>query len=361
MCRHFKNFYFQPDNILAISTSGNFTQNFDFKLADFGLATFLAADENGDHFARGKCGTPRYLAPEQGKGRKYSFGADIFSLGCVCVFYANQGRHLFKNQDEIENWGGGVMEEVLDSDQNSADLVDLVGKMVRLEQKERPSAKEILEQCTDARKSCSNPKGPDVLPSKRSLTFPDSKGPELPSVRGLSFLDSREFVPRPKETSETLHNEPRKSLSNPKKKRKFEEENEEDSEGGKPEKKVADRKEIGDKENEEVEEGEKKEENAKQRSLENRAKKKKEEEKIEKEKRKVEVEKEQKEEKVEKKKVEAEKKVEVEERENDDKFRRRLEELADKALLNPTEALAELTRRREKNLDDSLDDLLEDD
>ena len=35
------------------------------------------------------------------------------------------------------------MEEVLDSDQNSADLVDLVGKMVRLEQKERPSAKEI--------------------------------------------------------------------------------------------------------------------------------------------------------------------------------------------------------------------------
>ena len=167
MCKHFKNLYFQPDNILAVSTSGNFTQNVDFKLADFGLATFLTADENGDHFAWGKCGTPRYLAPEQGKGRKYSFSADIFSLGCICVFYANQGRHLFKNQDEIENWGGGVMEEVLDSDQNSADLVDLVGKMVRLEQKERPSAKEILEQCTDARKSCSYPKDPDVLPPKR--------------------------------------------------------------------------------------------------------------------------------------------------------------------------------------------------
>ena len=263
----------------------------------------------------------RYLAPEQGKGGKYSFGADIFSLGCICVFYANQGQHLFKNQDEIENWEDGGMEEVLDSDRNSADLVDMVGKMVRLEQKERPSAKEILEQCTDARTSCSNP---------RSLTFPDPKGPELPSVRGLRFLDSRdaEFVPRPKETSETLHNEPRKSLSDPKKKRKYEEANEDDSKGGKPEKKVEeDRKEIGGKEKEKGEEGEgkeeneKEEENAKQISLENILKKKKLEEKVEKEKKKVEVEK-------------VEKKAEVEERENDDKFRWRLEELAEQARLS---------------------------
>ena len=82
--------------------------------------------------------------------------------------------------------------------------------------------------------------------------------------------------------------------------------------------------------------------------MENILKKKKLEEKVEKEK--VEVE-----------KVEVEKKAEVEERENDDKFRWRLEELAEKAYLNPTDTLAELTRRQEKNLDDSLDDLLEDD
>ena len=55
----------------------------------------------------------------------------------------------------------------------------------------------------------------------------------------------------------------------------------------------------------------------------------------------------------------AKKKEEVEERENNDRWR--LEELAEKAFWNPTDARAELTRRQEKNLDDSLDDLLEDD
>ena len=156
-------------------------------------------------------------------------------------------------------------------------------------------------------------------------------------MRGLSFLDSREFVPPPKETSDSLHNEPRKYLSDPKKKRKYEEANEEDSKGGKPEKKVEeDRKEIGGKEKEKGEEEEEKAEEEKEE--ENRAKKK-EEKRVEKEK----------------------KKVEVEERENNDKFRWRLEELAEKAFWNPTDARAELTRRQEKNLDDSHDDLLEDD
>lgn len=38
----------------------------------------------------------RYMAPEVGsKHLKYSYGADIFSLGCILAFYCNRGKHLF--------------------------------------------------------------------------------------------------------------------------------------------------------------------------------------------------------------------------------------------------------------------------
>ena len=38
----------------------------------------------------------RYMAPEvTSKHLKYSYGADIFSLGCILAFYCNRGKHLF--------------------------------------------------------------------------------------------------------------------------------------------------------------------------------------------------------------------------------------------------------------------------
>ena len=41
-------------------------------------------------------GTPSYMAPEVWKDyTSYSFGADLWSLGCVLVFRCNNGRHLF--------------------------------------------------------------------------------------------------------------------------------------------------------------------------------------------------------------------------------------------------------------------------
>ena len=168
----------QPDNILAVSTS-NSTPNFQFKLADFGLAKLLTADAKGEHYANTRCGTPRYMAPEvTSNWRKYSFGADIFSLGCILAFYANQGKHLFYSQDEINKWQGIMDEannEVMEPGRHSADLVEMVGKMLRVEQKERPSAKEILQQCTNtrmmvkARKSYCDPQDPDVFESLQQV------------------------------------------------------------------------------------------------------------------------------------------------------------------------------------------------
>jgi len=168
----------KPDNILAVSTS-NCTPNFQFKLADFGLAKLLTADAKGEHYANTRCGTPRYMAPEvTSNWRKYSFGADIFSLGCILAFYANQGKHLFYSQEEINKWQGIMDEtnnEVMEPGRHSTDLVEIVGKMLRLEQKERPSAKEILQECTKtrmmvkSRKSYSDPQDPDVFESLQQV------------------------------------------------------------------------------------------------------------------------------------------------------------------------------------------------
>merc|ERR1712130_277720 len=168
----------KPDNILAVSSS-NFAPNFQFKLADFGLAKLLTADAKGEHYASTRCGTPRYMAPEvTSNWRKYSFGADIFSLGCILAFYANQGKHLFYSQEEINKWQG-IMDEVndvvMEPGRHSADLVEIVGKMLRLEQKERPSAKEIMQQCTQTRMlvkpriSYCDPQDPEVFESLQQL------------------------------------------------------------------------------------------------------------------------------------------------------------------------------------------------
>merc|ERR1712130_60768 len=129
----------KPDNILAVSTS-NSTPSFQFKLAAFGLAKLLTADAKGEHYANTRCGTP--------------------------------------SQEEINKWQG-IMEEanneVMEPGRHSADLVEIVGKMLRVEQKERPSAKEILQQCTKtrmmvkSRKLYFDPHDPDVFESLQQV------------------------------------------------------------------------------------------------------------------------------------------------------------------------------------------------
>ena len=119
------------------------------------------------------------MAPEvTSNWRKYSFGADIFSLGCILVFYANQGKHLFYNQDEVNKWQG-VMDdldnEVLEPGRYSTDLVEIIGRMLRVDQEERPSTKEILQECTKtrmmvkSRMSYFDPQDPEVFESLQQI------------------------------------------------------------------------------------------------------------------------------------------------------------------------------------------------
>ena len=63
---------------------------YEIRVADFGLATQVEDDE----LLSTKCGTPTYMAPEILNDQKYSFKADIFSLGSI-MYNLFTGRYLF--------------------------------------------------------------------------------------------------------------------------------------------------------------------------------------------------------------------------------------------------------------------------
>ena len=56
------------------------TEQFCMKITDKGLSKSLTTLSK---LARTSCGTDITMAPEMLKGEKYSFAADIWSLGCI--------------------------------------------------------------------------------------------------------------------------------------------------------------------------------------------------------------------------------------------------------------------------------------
>ena len=92
------------------------------------------------------------------KGTKgYTFSADIWSLGCIMAFNCNKGQHLIQvtRQDlvdgmaqKMKEWTGLPQGTISGY---SSDLVGLIERMLHPDHHGRPSAKEVLEECTDDR------------------------------------------------------------------------------------------------------------------------------------------------------------------------------------------------------------------
>ena len=87
----------KPENLLLASKMNNW----DLKIADFGLATVIE-DQSKKLYLR--CGSPGYVAPELLQEKGYNCQADIFSVG-VIFYIILTGRPLFKGNspDEILN------------------------------------------------------------------------------------------------------------------------------------------------------------------------------------------------------------------------------------------------------------------
>ena len=126
----------KPSNIFLIKNIA--------KLGDFGVAKVLNSKLK---HAKTIVATPQYLAPEIINKQKYSYKADIWSLGVT--FY--QLMHLTypfegKTDEEIQkNIVAGKRKELSNPYSYDSKLVELINKMLSMRPEERPSAEEILD------------------------------------------------------------------------------------------------------------------------------------------------------------------------------------------------------------------------
>lgn len=84
----------KPENLLLASKENNW----DLKIADFGLATVI---ENANTKLYLRCGSPGYVSPELLQEKGYDCRADIFSVG-VIFYIILTGRPLFKGNTPEE-------------------------------------------------------------------------------------------------------------------------------------------------------------------------------------------------------------------------------------------------------------------
>ncbi|CAD8173056.1 unnamed protein product [Paramecium octaurelia] len=83
----------KPENILLKDKS----ENFDIKIADFGLASYTEAD-----LIIARCGTPGYVAPEIFENKKYNEKVDVFSAGIILyILLSGQAPFDGNSLDEI--------------------------------------------------------------------------------------------------------------------------------------------------------------------------------------------------------------------------------------------------------------------
>lgn len=129
----------KPENLLLMSDS----DDTNIKIADFGFAKKIS-DLQAQEVA---CGTPGYVAPEILRGDLYGAEVDIWSLGVITYvllagyppFYDDDTRKLFRKIKEAryyfhEDYWSGI----------SPEAIDLIKRMICLDQKERWSASQLL-------------------------------------------------------------------------------------------------------------------------------------------------------------------------------------------------------------------------
>ncbi|CAG9329412.1 unnamed protein product [Blepharisma stoltei] len=126
------------ENILMTSEDNDY----DFKLADFGVA----AELNENSLIR--CGSPGYIAPEILRKLPYDFKADIFSSGVIFYILLSgkmpfSGRNtveiLRKNREGVISFQKEIWRHV------SKKGIRFVMKLMEPNPKSRPFAKEILD------------------------------------------------------------------------------------------------------------------------------------------------------------------------------------------------------------------------
>ena len=116
----------KPENLILAEKDNDF----DIRIADYGLATFVSSK---DEILKLRCGSPGYIAPEMLGDNGYNMSSDIFSIG-VIMYFLLTGRPVFRGFNVNEKLMKNKKAEVEFPDQYwskiSTEARDLVSKML---------------------------------------------------------------------------------------------------------------------------------------------------------------------------------------------------------------------------------------
>ena len=138
----------KPSNILCKTASSS--GHIDMKIADFGLSDILGSTPSATYYTTPNPSgfTWTYASPEVLRNESHvTTSSDMWSLGAVIAFIANDMTHLFDSKEEIMDWTG--QESPLDREFKYEELHTLVLSLLAPDKHLRPTAEEILQDCSD--------------------------------------------------------------------------------------------------------------------------------------------------------------------------------------------------------------------
>jgi len=118
------------------------------KLGDFGLSKAMSTNTQ---IAFSFVGTPFYMSPEIVRDRGYSFGSDLWSLGCSMYELAVSYPPFYRGDMNFYALGDAICSgryPALSPEVWSKEFIDLIGKILTVEPAFRPSAQSVLDDAT---------------------------------------------------------------------------------------------------------------------------------------------------------------------------------------------------------------------
>jgi serine/threonine protein kinase len=150
----------KPRNVMLVSKSGDGQRGTAagvpagpgprVKLFDFGLSRVPRGDlDSAEETADGIIlGTPGYMAPEQARGEKVTWAADVFSLGCV-LFEAFYGERAFDGPTKARRLAATLSHDPQPDPIRRRDdpaLADLIGQCLCKQASERPASAALISR-----------------------------------------------------------------------------------------------------------------------------------------------------------------------------------------------------------------------
>jgi serine/threonine-protein kinase len=135
----------KPENIFLVPVRG---RRLLVKLLDFGVAKLrgVTGPRGPDHTAEGhSVGTPRYMSPEQARGKDTDHRADIYSLG-VTAYEMVVGTPLFEGEEALDLMHKHVYEMPASPLSKRADLPPELDKLIVQMLEKRPDRRPTIPQ-----------------------------------------------------------------------------------------------------------------------------------------------------------------------------------------------------------------------